>query len=332
MNPARSALLALLLGLSTAASADSDETCAQLAKKPVPTADAGKAASGCDPQALYYGEHGDGVGADPVAARRCAYAQRTGEKSEDPFGPPAILMMVYANGAGVARNLELAKKFACEADGAPAELDLRLDHLDRMRYEDHGDTPFDVCDDITSGYMMGFCSRREADAAKHKRDQQTQALTKSWSADDRAALAALRSAADVYFDASVDNEVDMSGTARGAFAVGARESLETSFADRLARGAIATADAAALKQADAALNAAYRKVTTALKPTPEGITIGGTVTADGVKTAERAWLKYRDAWVEFGRRKYPTVSADAWRTELTRERTALLLEILGETP
>jgi hypothetical protein len=40
-----------------------------------------------------------------------------------------LLTMIYANGKGAARNFDLALKFACEVDGAPAENGYRLEHL-----------------------------------------------------------------------------------------------------------------------------------------------------------------------------------------------------------
>lgn len=49
-----------------------------------------------------------------------------------------------------------------------------------------------------------------------------------------------------------------------------------------------------------------------------------TVTAEGIKEAQQAWLPYRDAWVKFGTTKYPKVSATAWRTWITQQRTAVL--------
>jgi hypothetical protein len=40
--------------------------------------------------------------------------------------------------------------------------------------------------------------------------------------------------------------------------------------------------------------------------------------------AQRAWLSYREAWVRFGRRRYPSVAGASWRTWLTRERIEML--------
>lgn len=331
--------LVLVLGVAfvaTAAHAQGgadNPACAALAKVAIPKADEPDAAArarldGCDSEGLYYADGGKPNYAD---ARLCAFIER--EKGDQlVFGGPSVLLMIYANGYGVTRNLELAKRFACETDAAPAELDGRLAHLDEMAKAPGKGEPFDLCDDITSGYMMGFCANRAADAAKVDRDKRVVALTAAWSAGHRAAFAKVRAAADAYFDASVDGEVDMSGTARGAMAVGARESLESAFVEGLSafeQGTLPQGDAAAFAAADKALNATYAATIRRYKAdSAEGT--AGTVTPDGIRDAERAWIKYRDAWVAFGAQKYPTVAADAWRTHFTREREAALKELLGE--
>jgi uncharacterized protein YecT (DUF1311 family) len=327
---------ALLSGLAATASAQGGAdtpACAALAKAAIPKADEPDAAArarlaGCDSQSLYYA---DGGKPDYVDARLCAYLERE-NGDQLVFGGSSVLLMIYANGYGVARNLGLAKKFACETAGAPAELDGRLEHLDAMAKTPGKTEPFDLCDDVTSGYMMGFCASRAADAAKVDRDKRVVALTAAWSAGHRAAFANVRAAADAYFEAAVDGEVDMSGTARGAMAVGARESLEGALVDALTafeQGALPRGDAAAFAAADKALNATYAATIKRYK-TDSAEGIAGTVTPDGIRDAERAWIRYRDAWVAFGAQKYPKVPADAWRTYFTQEREKALKELLGE--
>lgn len=325
-------LAGMAVSLSARAEAD-NPACAATAATAIPKAHEPDAASrarlaDCESESLYYA---DGGRPNYVDARLCAFLER--EKGDAPvFGGAAVLMMIYANGYGVTRDLRLAKKFACETEGAPAELDGRLAHLDAMAQASGVEEPFDLCDDITSGYMMGFCARRSADAATADRNRRVKALTAAWSPEVRAGFAKVRAAADAYFDAVVDGEVDMSGTARGAMAVGARETLETAFAEALTafeRGALPQGDAAAFAAADKALNAAYAETMRRYKAdSAEGIT--GTVTPDGIRAAERAWIRYRDAWVAFGAQKYPAIPADAWRTYFTREREKALRELLGE--
>lgn len=326
---------ALLVAPSAWADDLDNPACAALTKLEISAADQPDAAArerlgGCDSESLYYA---DGNRPNYVDARLCAYLERD-KGDELVFGGSAVLMMLYANGQGVTRNLELAKRFACEVQGAPAELDGRLQHLAEMAKSGANNEIFDVCDDVTSGYMMGFCASRSADKAKVDRDKRVTALGKNWKDADRAAFARLRAAADAYFDAVVEGEVDMSGTARGAMAVGARENLEDSLVTSLTafeEGRLPKATAEEFAAADKALNASYAVAMKAAKPIEgENFSNLGTVSPEGIRTAERAWIKYRDAWVAFGAHKYPAVSDYAWRTYFTRERAAALKELAGE--
>lgn len=332
VHVALAATLAMTATPSGAQDGQDNPACAALAGLAIPAADEPDAAArtrlaGCASETLYYA---DGGTPDYRDARLCAYLERSAG-DELVFGGPAVLMMIYANGDGIARNLPLAKKFACETQGAPAELDGRLRHLDEIAQQAGKAGRFDLCDDVTSGYMMGFCASRQADAAKVERERHARALTATWTAAQRTAFAPLRRAADAFFDASVDGEVDMSGTARGAMAVGAREDLERGFAAALAafeRGELPDGDAEAFAAADKALNATYATIMKRYKAdSAEGIT--GTVTPDGIRQAQRAWIGYRDAWVAFGASRYPAVAAEAWKTHFTREREQAL-KALGE--
>ena len=333
----RWALAAALAGAATAAGGDTlfdNPACSALADVALPAADQPDAAArerlrSCSSEDFYYADAGK---PDYVQARLCAYVERS-KGNDVMFGGAAVLMMIYANGDGVARNLPLAKRFACEVDGAPAELDGRLQHLDALAKATQHSERFDLCDDITSGYMMGFCASRAADAAKVQRDRRTTALTAGWNDADRAAFASLQAAADAYFDAVVDGEVDMGGTARGALAIGAREALEDALADNLARferGDLPRGDAAQFAAADKSLNASYAAAMRAAKvEAGEDFSALGTVKPEGIRAAERAWINYRDAWVAFGAQRYPAVAPQSWRTHFTVERDAALKALAG---
>ncbi len=317
------ALTILLVVPATDAAAAAQ--CARWRSIAVPSADVGSPAPGCDTTTLYYGA--DGTGGDPVAARHCAYADRAAG-DDRVFGGSAVLMMLYANGEGVARDPALARRFACEYGGAPAEIDGRLAHLQRI--EDGATAErFDVCDDITSGRMAGFCVGREAGFAHVARMRDWEALQADWTPAQADAWRTFRAAADAYYDHAGSAEVDLSGTARAAYAVDARQSLEIRLLDDVRafeRGAPPGPSAADYPAADRALNATYRRVRAALREGAMAPEYGlfGTVTADGVRDTQRAWLRYRDAWVAFAATRWPDVAADAWRAWLTTARTQAL--------
>ena len=319
-------LLLLLIALGSTADDEppADPRCARLANVPFPAGDrpgdAQRAAlAGCDPEDLYYGITSP---ADPVKARLCAYRDAPADQTNPLDRGKTVLMMIYANGSGAKRNLDLAMRLACELWSAPAELDTRLDHLERLRGERAEQSTFDICDDITSGFMMGSCAAHHQRVEKAKLDRKGKARMAGWSERDHAAWGRLRRTADAFFEARVGGEVDLSGTARAMFQFEAQGRLEEGLdllAGKLEAGTLPAATPADFQAADGALNAAYRA---AMRSDPDQL---GTVTTGAIKKAERAWLAYRDEWVRFGHAKYPTVRSEAIKTWLTRERTDQLM-------
>lgn len=331
------ASLALALPASAADAWPHDGECGPWGKVAPPKQDMGSAPAGCDAQALYYGTDGKGTGRDYVAARHCAYRQpRDGDallQEGDVFGGSGILMMLYANGQGVKRNIPLAKRFACEYGGAPAEVSGRLAHLDAIA-AGTDKAPIDICDDITSGMMSGFCANRDAGFTAVARNGRWGALQAKWTPAQRDAWRAVRKAADDYFESASTEEVDMSGTARGAFAAEAREALEIALFDAVTRfdgGARPTQKATDFAGADKSLNATYKSTMAKLTAGRGDGMFGdyGTIGPDGVRETQRAWLRYRDAWVRFAALRWPGTPADAWKAWLTTERTRALAELVS---
>ena len=287
-----------------------------------PTAAQASALKGCDAVALYYGM---GVPADPAKARQCAFAGLGGKDNDSFHSPHAVLMMIYANGKGAQRNLDLAIHLACTLeDAAPAEYDGRIEHLVAMKKAGaRAETDFDLCDDVTSGYAMGFCASHQQDVRKIARAAEYSQITAAWTPAHRTAFAALERARDAYADARVENEVDVSGTGRAVFMVEAEEEVAEGFLKllkRLEAGQGAAERPAALAAADRELNAVYRKV----QGLPD-LELG-TVTKSGIRETQRVWLRYRDAWLAFARVKYPSLPQDALAAALTAERTKILKE------
>ena len=338
----RFALTVIFLALSGTAAVRAGETppyeiaCRQWAEVAIPPQDVGTASPGCDSRLLYYGQDGEGLKHDYLAARHCAYAERaaSGDRhsafdgSDTAFGGSGMLMMLYANGRGVKPNLPLAKRLACEYGGAPMEIEGRLRHLDDIaRGTDQA--PFDLCDDITSGMMMGFCAGRSGDFAAIRRNVRWTALQSSWPPIQREALATLRTRAKIYFDHVSREETDMSGSMRGVFATEAFETLDRALLDditHLESSKRLAQNAADFAQADKSLNDQYRQTlaTLAAGKRHDGFGDYGTITPEGVRATQRSWLRYRDAWVRFAAVRWPTIHADAWKAWLTTERTQAL--------
>ncbi len=296
--------------------------CARVGKPAYPAADGPSEGESralgteCDSEALYYGI---GRPADPVAARKCAFIEL--RKDELVLGGSTMLMMLYANGRGVVQDLELAVAIACGTDAAPAERVGRVKHLLNMKAgKDAG--VFDICDDITSGLMMGYCAGLHERIDAVARNRRLDTVVAKLPIVARPAFAKLKAAADAYFEARESNEVDLSGTARAALVIEEGARLREAFVSSVEalvasppRWRFAEAD---YRVADRALNEAYRRAIRA-----EAL---GTVTPDGIRRTQRAWLSYRDAWAVFGRALHPDVPAVGWKTWITRERTGMLAE------
>lgn len=277
-----------------------------------------KGYEGCNPIGKYYVARGQ-KSPDWTGVLQCATQDRN----------DAVLMMMYANGLGVKRDIDRAIAHACRIDSAPMELKLRVEHLQAMKAGTDS-KPIDLCDDATSGLMGGFCADVAERARKSVRDGALAQQTKGYTAIQRERYTALQKAVDAFAERSSRDETDLSGTARAAFVIQARAAIDDIFlADvrgaelgKLPRGTEQTYTAA-----DKALNDVYRKVM-ALPTGADGQLKDTTVTKEGIRAAQRTWLKYRDAWAAFGTTRYPAIPAAAWKQRLTERRTAQLKEWL----
>ncbi len=292
---------------------------------PRPPASAGaRRANGPSSEALYYGI---GIAPDPAAALGAALRERTAADNGSLFSGNVMLMTIYANGTGAPRDLDRAIALACTLDGAPAEEDGRVTHLAKLKAEGWQGHDFSFCDDITSGYAQGFCAKHDADIAAASQKQRFAAVTTGWSDAEKRALPPLQRAEAAYAEARAANEVDQSGTARGAMAIAEQQDQDAKFLDLLQHLESGKPPPPATSEpadaADAKLNTVYQQVQHA-----SDVAAWGTVTKDGIRTAQRAWLRYRDAWLAFARVRYPSLAPDSLRATLTEERTATLQQFL----
>ncbi len=273
---------------------------------------------GCDSEALYYGI---GIKADVAKARQCALIEMR-DGANDGFSGESLLMTMYANGKGVPRNLDIATAFACDVFGAPAEVNGRVAHLQSLKsgsYKAEGE--FTFCDDVTSGLAEGTCAAHDLRINDATRDAKLADLRSHWSGNADRAFPALYSAAKNFVDARSRSEVDLSGTARAAFELNEESALKDQFlADltSIVEGKFPAATAEQSRQADIDLNETYRTIMV------NRDFDAGTVTKEQIRETERVWLKYRDAWVAFVRKAYPTVSTASVKTALTNERKTSL--------
>jgi hypothetical protein len=96
----------------------------------------------CISQDLYFGF---GQPADPAKARKCAYVETEEGNKDLPFGGKTILMMVYVNGKGAPRNLDVALRLACDLSGAPSDVAGNIHQLARFKEAHWTGENFSVC-------------------------------------------------------------------------------------------------------------------------------------------------------------------------------------------
>lgn len=270
----------------------------------------------CDSIDLYYGFN---TAPDYTKAFRCALMNNDYN----------VLVMAYANGKGVPFNPDLAMHFAClMEDAAPAEMDGRIAHLAQIK-KNNKKASFDICDDITSGYMMGWCSSLDKRFQDVKRNKKMNALVSKWTPQEQILYQQVNKTAQTYIHDHSMYEIDLSGTARTAFAVNAELSLNQRFFELLEKTnqcAIPPVTTKQYEESDHQLNNLYKKVMSDISSLQYT-----TITKEGIKKTELAWIKYKEAWVQLGRVKCPKISAESWQFLLIQDRIKLLNDILELT-
>jgi len=328
------ALDARLLAQGSNAENEPLPRCKEYLKTPLPdeaaTIPAPKDWPECDSHKLYSGIGGP---VDFAAARRCAWSERLASQAgfeprytvASVFGGAAMLTVLYANGEGVDRSLPLALRFACEAEGASAEISTRLDHIESLSTRIQiRDEKLNFCDDITSGFMEGFCAAHVSELADQKRLRSFDAMSAQMSPAQRQAFAQLIDKEADYSRAHGIGEIDLSGTARAMYQIDAEQTLRDDFLAALQSFELGKTPAGtpqAYKDADAKLNLAYHRAIAIAEAHKKDY---GSVQPNGIRDAERAWIKYRKAWMAFAKLHYPKVPPVAWLTLLAHDRTSIL--------
>jgi uncharacterized protein YecT (DUF1311 family) len=188
---------------------------------------------------------------------------------------------------------------------------------------DSEDRIFDLCDDITSGYMQGWCTSFEETQNTRERNLRLAEITEKWSRPQKEAFGNLQNALNSFAKHISDDETDASGTGRAAFMIEAEATEINLFVRDLANfenGWVPQYSTSQYEEYDKTLNQLYKNIMQS-KSMTEGSRLGyTTITKEGVRNTQRVWLKYRDAWVVFGRIKYPSVAPQIWKALLTERR------------
>ncbi|MGZ5202022.1 MAG: lysozyme inhibitor LprI family protein [Telluria sp.] len=296
--------------------ADVARQCGQVRYLRPPPADLPRATGPlrCDAGLLYYQAASRAAAPDAGwdKVRDCAF--RTNDS--------AILMMLYANGSGVAPNLGLAMKYACAAPGTQLDVRNRLARLKRdARHGGFG------CGDAASARLRDLCAGvRVRQAAASDKDDLA-ALARTWTPKERVGLDMAREAMRYFAEHRADYETDQGSLARARLHAETMSAEFERFAtdiEDFQSGKTPRFTDAEFKALDDKMNQAYREF---MDARPGADSYLGTIRKSGVEKTQRAWLAYRDAMELFGSIKYPDVPASGWRALLTSRRIRQLSEL-----
>jgi hypothetical protein len=324
----RSSTFFLLIFLSIAAFAQNEITdpgakqiCASVKDVELPTADRPtpaeeKALASCSSIDAYYGL---GQPADPVKARKCAYAEMDRGEKEQLRGK-GILMMVYANAKGVPRNFDVALKLACTYGDAPGDAAGRVHQLDRLRKSNSGGN-FSVCDHSSGPVLYEECAVLGDRFDRIERDQKLAELSAKWKPNEQKAFHTFLQDADKFYKIQAKNGVDLEASFEVQEEAFQWNNLLTDL-QKFENGELPKASPAEFQKAQADESDTFKR-------TQEGdVSRWGTITSESVRTSEEAWHHYCDAWIAFARQKYPGVSEQSWRTWLDEDRIVTLHRLL----
>ena len=297
--------------------------CAQVKDTPVPASDRptppeAQQLANCNSEELYYGFQKT---PDPVAARKCSYLEMERGNLPRAFAGPTILTMIYANGNGTARNYDLALKFACEAPGAPGDIAGRVRQLERYKESKWQGDGFSICEHSGGKLLYRDCAIIDERFDHIDREKKLDSLVAQLKPGAREPFQDLRHAAAAFFQVEAAKGLDLSAS----FEVQERAFLERQLLqdlDQLVSGQLPSATAVEAAKAEKEMQTAY-ETAVAHKPSPSS-----TVTPDGIKESQQAWLRYRQAWLEFGKLEYPSVAPASWNTWLDGQRTEMLQRTL----
>jgi hypothetical protein len=291
----------------------------QVPTQDYPSADEKLALKNCSSRNLYYGLF---VAKDYVAARKCAFMEME-TYSEGYEDGAAILMMLYANGHGVAKNLNVAKKMACEMTYEPQELEARIRSLSAKDF-----SAIDICDYTTSTIMADICMSINLDTNEEYEISQLKKTTAKWSNEHQQLLGQMILSATHYFKSHAGNEIDLSQPNSMGNYSEIREFLVIDFINSIygfeKNKKLSYTNNDFLK-AENDLSAAYQNAVN----TNFGET--STISKEKIVATQLAWDRYRNSWVQFAAARYPNISSDAIKTWLTLERIKTLKNITTGT-
>jgi hypothetical protein len=274
----------------------------------------------CDSPAFYFGIGRD---RDFASARACAFIERFKDVNKDNnlFIGPGILAMVFANGEGTPRDIDLARRFTCEIkEAAPSETETRLRLLDKIAANPKDARHFDLCATATTGQSATWCESIQLRIHDTRRYDELVKMVDTLTPPQQEAFKTIQAAEQEFEAARAEKEVDQTGTIRGALVQQEQDRIRAQFVSDFKLFAKPDLTEPSLALADSKMNEEYALV----RKNGPSIFRNTTLTVAGVEETQAVWTKYRDAWRKYEGIVNPTVSGDAVATQITRERLTQL--------
>jgi hypothetical protein len=276
----------------------------------------------CDSVAFYYGLGRD---RDYAAAKSCALIERINHveaKDNSPFPGAGVLSMIYANGEGTPRDIDLAKRFVCEnKEASTAETEARLELLDKIAKTPQTAGRYSLCTVASTPLTLGWCASLQLRVADAKRYDEMVKIVDKLSPAGVEAFKKLQTAEGDYETARSQKEIDLTGAARAVWILQEQDRIRAQFVSDLKLFSTpGYSQPVTLAVVDAALSKDY----TSVRVNGARLFLGTTITVAGVDETQAAWVKYRDAWRAYEGVVNPTVSSDSVATQIERERLTQL--------
>jgi len=248
-----------------------------------------------------------------VRARKCAYFERDNGWQKQSLAP-GVLIMLYANGHEVTQNFDLALRFVCESQLTVFEKTKWIDYLESKRASKDKEE-IDFCERFFEDSYRQPCSdfRKQRQAAV--REKKFKQLTNQFKDTQKSKFTHLLEVTRKFIksDAAWKNPGHSEGGERTtlieAHEAYAWEQFEIEI-EHLEKQKRLRPPPELLSELDERLNKKYREYKRDLKPDEKNPLV----------EAQRLWIEFRDAYVDFAVSRYEPKDTNAWHAYLTLKR------------
>lgn len=294
-----------------ALSSDTKKICNSVKNLSAPQEDYSKEKlDSCDVDKYYFGI---GVAVDYEQARYCALLANYEN----------ILVMIYANGQGVRRNIDLAIHYACRIEGQPSEINNRINALIKLKTDPHPKDDFDPCRYSISSRSALLCEEESGRIERAREEEYLKKITKIFMPEELKLLKKMQQAGLAYFTSRINNELYRGTTAAVLMQMLEEHELNREMFILLQKTEKCTLSNYTIRdyiEADNELNKLYAKI-------PKESDDGMGYTLAGVKKTERLWITYKNSWEHFGSLRCPKIDKSTWTTTITKQRIEHLKNI-----